>query len=115
MLGLEFDPLLPADPKVSGEQVLPLVFGVSLSHGKWWDLTALVTLLLVHRLLLFLVLRYNKRGISTVLWFHAKESTLHFAKRCLLSNKPSMISSKKQEATPPLSAQECFGSPNFSI
>ncbi|WJX83758.1 hypothetical protein P8452_66396 [Trifolium repens] len=64
MLGVEFDPLLPGDPKVTGEQVLPLLFGVPLSHGKWLDLTILVILLFVHRLLLFLVLRYNKRGIS---------------------------------------------------
>ncbi|KAG4393643.1 hypothetical protein GLYMA_03G135375v4 [Glycine max] len=71
MLGVEFDPLLPGDPKVTGEKVLTLLFGVPLNHGKWLDLTALVILLLVHRLLLFLVLRYNKRSsISPVLWFH---------------------------------------------
>ena len=53
MLGVEFDPLLPGDPKVTGEQVLPILFGVPLSHGKCLDLTILVILLFVHRLLLF--------------------------------------------------------------
>ncbi|XP_027351093.1 ABC transporter G family member 15-like [Abrus precatorius] len=61
MLGIEFDPLLSGYPKVSGEQVLTMVYGVPLNYGKWWDLIALATLLLVHRVVLYLVIRYNKR------------------------------------------------------
>lgn len=113
MLGLEFDPLLPGDSKVSGEQVLKSEFGVPLNHDKWWDLTALLALLLVHRLLLFLVLRYNKRLKSPMLWFYAKER-IHFAKRCLMRNMPS-ISSKNKEAPQPLSSQEGVMSPNLAI
>jgi len=89
MLGVEFDPLLPGDAKVSGEEVLSLVLGVPLDHNKWWDLTALATLLLVHRLILYLVLRFAKRSKSPSLWFCAKKS-LHFGKRCLLNNKSSL-------------------------
>jgi hypothetical protein len=109
MLGIEFDPLLPGDPKVTGEQVLPILFGVPLSHGKWLDLIVLVILLFVHRLLLFLVLRYNKRGISHSLWFYAKNN-LKFAKQHLRKNKPTM-SSKKQELPHPLSSLENAMSP----
>ncbi|CAL0310081.1 unnamed protein product [Lupinus luteus] len=98
MLGLEFDPLLPGYPKVSGEQVLTLEFGIPLNHGKWWDLTALVALLLLHRLILFFVLRYNKRPKSTMLWFYAKER-IHLAKRFLLSNNKPFISSKNKQAS----------------
>ncbi|KAK7285623.1 hypothetical protein RJT34_20399 [Clitoria ternatea] len=114
MLGIEFDSILPGDPKVSGEKVLTLVFGVPLDHGKWWDLTALFTLLLVHRLIHFIVLRFAKRSKSSpVLWSYAKE-TLHFAQRSLLKNKPS-ISSRKHEAQHPLSSQECVLSPNLAM
>ncbi|XP_045797656.1 ABC transporter G family member 15-like [Trifolium pratense] len=113
MLGVEFDPLLPGGPKVTGEQVLPILFGVSLSHGKWLDLTVLVILLFLHRLLLFLVLRYNKRGISHLLWIYAM-GNLQFAKRGLLKKKPSM-SSKKQEPTRPLSSLENAMSPDYAI
>jgi len=109
MLGVEFDPLLPGDPKVTGEQVLPILFGVPLSHGKWWDLTALVTLLIVHRFLLFLVLRYNKRGLFRMLWCYAKEK-LHFTKQRLLKNKI-----KKLESPYPLSSLEYAVSPDFTI
>ncbi|RDX58457.1 ABC transporter G family member 15 [Mucuna pruriens] len=113
MLGVEFDPLLPGGPKVSGEQVLTLVFGVPLDHDKWWDLTALITLLLVHRFVLYLVLRFVKTSKSPKLWFHATKS-LHFAKRCLFNNKPSISSSKKQ-AQYPLSSQEGAMSPILTI
>ncbi|KAK2362583.1 ABC transporter G family member [Trifolium repens] len=113
MLGVEFDPLLPGGPKVTGEQVLPILFGVPLSHGKWLDLTVLVILLFLHRVLLFLVLRYNKRGISHLLWLYAK-GNLKFAKRGFLRKKPSM-SSKKQEPTRPLSSLENAMSPDYAI
>jgi hypothetical protein len=113
MLGVEFDPLLPGGPKVTGEQVLPILFGVPLSHGKWLDLTVLVILLFLHRLLLFLVLRYNKRGISHLLWFYAK-GNVKFAKRGFLRKKSSM-SSKKQEPTRPLSSLENAMSPDYAI
>ncbi|XP_020212782.1 ABC transporter G family member 15 [Cajanus cajan] len=112
MLGVEFDPLLPGGPKVSGETVLSTVFGVPLDHGKWWDLTALVTVLLVHRLVLYLVLRFVKISKSPKLWFYAKKS-IHLAERCLSNNKLS-ISNRKQ-AQHPLSSQEGLMSPNLPI
>ncbi|KAK7378131.1 hypothetical protein VNO80_03568 [Phaseolus coccineus] len=112
MLGVEFDPLLPGDAKVSGEKVLSLILGVPLNHNKWWDLTALATILLVHRLVLYLVLRFVKRAKSPCLWFCAKKS-LPLGKTCLLNNKSS-ISSRKL-AQPPLSSQEGLMSPNLAM
>ncbi|BAT85244.1 hypothetical protein LR48_Vigan03g213400 [Vigna angularis] len=112
MLGVEFDPFLPGDAKVSGEKVLSSILGVPLDHNKWWDLTALATLLLVHRVVLFLVLRFVKRAKSPKLWFYAKKS-LHFGKRCLFNDKPS-ISSRKL-AQHPLSSQEGLMSPNLAM
>ncbi|KAF7819041.1 ABC transporter G family member 15-like [Senna tora] len=115
MVGLEFDPLLPGDSRVKGEHILKLVFGVPLDHGKWWDLTALITLLLIHRMLLFFVLRFKNKSNSSLLWFYAKVSLHHFAARFSPSyNKPS-ISSKNQHAPPPLSSQEGLMSPNYTI
>ncbi|CAL0326633.1 unnamed protein product [Lupinus luteus] len=102
------------DQKLSGEQVLTLVFGVPLNHGKWWDLTALFTLLLLHRLILFLVLRYYKRPRSTMLWFYAKER-IQLTKECLMSTNKRYISSKNKAAPHPLSSQEGLMSPNFAI
>ncbi|XP_054801210.1 ABC transporter G family member 15-like isoform X2 [Prosopis cineraria] len=103
MLGLEFDPLIPGNPKAKGEQVLKLTFGVSTNHDKWWDMTALVTLFIAHRFILFLVLRYDKRQISPLRWFYAKVSP-HYSEGFSLSNKQRRMAFKKQQALP-LSAE----------
>ncbi|GMN54685.1 hypothetical protein TIFTF001_023810 [Ficus carica] len=58
MIGLEFDPLVPGDPKLMGEMVLQTMYGIPLDHSKWWDLAALMCLLLLHRLLSLVVLKY---------------------------------------------------------
>ncbi|KAI9080740.1 hypothetical protein K1719_037253 [Acacia pycnantha] len=110
MVGLEFDALLPGESRVKGEQILKTMFGVPLDHGKWWDLTALLSLLLLHRMLLFVVLKYNKRPKICMLWNYAKV----FAGRFSPSKKPS-DSSKKQLDPRPLSSQEGLMSPNFAI
>ncbi|KAK4272510.1 hypothetical protein QN277_021061 [Acacia crassicarpa] len=103
MLGLEFDPVIPVNPKIKGEQVLKLIFGVSLNHDKWWDITALVALFIAHRLILFLVLRYNKRQISPLRWFYAKVRP-RYGEGFSLSKKQPRIAFKKQQAVP-LSAE----------
>ncbi|EXC04080.1 ABC transporter G family member 15 [Morus notabilis] len=69
VIGLEFDPLVPGDPKLKGEMVLETMYGIPLDHSKWWDLAALICLLIFHRLLFFLVLKYKEK-IS--LWFKYK-------------------------------------------
>ncbi|KAF7804068.1 ABC transporter G family member 15-like [Senna tora] len=57
IVGLEFDPLIAGNPKVKGEEVLKLIIGISLNHDKWWDITALILMLLAYRFLLFLLLK----------------------------------------------------------
>lgn len=103
MLGLEFDPLIPGNPKVKGEQVLKMIFGVSVDHGKWWDMTALFTLFIAHRFILFLVLRYSKRKISPLRWFYNKVSP-HYGEGFSLTKKQPRVPFKKQQAVP-LSAE----------
>ncbi|KAF7819040.1 ABC transporter G family member 15-like [Senna tora] len=88
MVGLEFDPVVPGDSSVKGEEILKLVFGVPLDHDKWWDLTALITLLLLHRLLLFFVLGSK----SQLLCFYAKVYLRHFAARFSPTYKPAFSS-----------------------
>ncbi|KAM6568330.1 hypothetical protein CsatB_016315 [Cannabis sativa] len=72
MIGIEFDPLVAGEPKLKGEIVLQTMFKMHLNHSKWWDLAALVCLLISHRLIFLLVLKY-KDTIS----LHSK---LHFNK-----------------------------------
>jgi len=61
MTGLEFDSAEPGEPQLKGEMILKTTFGISLDHSKWWDVAVLLFQLFVYKVLLFLVLRYNKR------------------------------------------------------
>lgn len=64
MIGLEFDPPVPGEPKLKGEMILQNTFGMKLHHSKWWDLAALAILLAVFRVLFYMVLRYKERTSS---------------------------------------------------
>lgn len=82
MIGLEFDPLVPGKPKLKGEEVLQKFFGMELNHSKWWDLVALLILLLFHRLLFYVVLKYKEKA-SLVLRRFYKGILPHLAKTSL--------------------------------
>ncbi|KAJ6864531.1 hypothetical protein NC651_035165 [Populus alba x Populus x berolinensis] len=110
MIGLEFDPLLPGNSKVKGETVLQTVFGVPLSHSKWWDLTALLFLLLTHRLVLYMVLKYKDRIASKFPRPHANKTVQHLARRVWKAGE-RLSSSKRHHPQHPLSSQEGLRSP----
>ncbi|XP_061955635.1 ABC transporter G family member 15-like [Populus nigra] len=110
MIGLEFDPLLPGNSKVKGETVLQTVFGIPLSHSKWWDLTALLFLLLTHRLVLYMVLKYKDRIASKFPRLHANRTVQHLARRVSKAGE-ILSSSKRHHPQRPLSSQEGLRSP----
>ncbi|KAG6744858.1 hypothetical protein POTOM_051498 [Populus tomentosa] len=110
MIGLEFDPLLPGNSKVKGETVLQTVFGVPLSHSKWWDLTALLFILLTHRLFLYMVLKYKDRIASKFPRLHANKTVQHLAMRVAKAGE-RLSSSKRHHPQRPLSSQEGLRSP----
>ena len=61
-LGLEFEPLFPGEPKMTGEEVINKIFRVKVTHSKWWDLAAVVGILVCYRLLFFVVLKLTERA-----------------------------------------------------
>ncbi|KAB5519515.1 hypothetical protein DKX38_023834 [Salix brachista] len=110
MIGLEFDPFLPGNSKLKGETVLQTVFGIPLSHSKWWDLTALLLLLLTHRLVLYMVLKYKDRIASKFPRLHADKTLQHLAMRVSKAGE-RLSSSKRHDPQHPLSSQEGLSSP----
>ena len=62
LLGLEFDPLIPGDPKLTGEYVMTHMLGIELSHSQWWDLGALFSIIICHRILFFIILKFKERA-----------------------------------------------------
>ncbi|KAL9336342.1 hypothetical protein Peur_070830 [Populus x canadensis] len=110
MIGLQFDPLLPGNSKVKGETVLQTVFGVPLSHSKWWDLTSLLFVLLTHRLVLYMALKYKDRIASKFTRLHANKTLQHLSRRVSKAGE-ILSSSKRHHPQRPLSSQEGLRSP----
>jgi hypothetical protein len=64
MIGLEFEPLVAGDAKLKGEMILQDSFGIPTDYSKWWDLVALVFLLISYRFLFFLALKHKESASS---------------------------------------------------
>ncbi|KAL6195980.1 hypothetical protein ACLB2K_031597 [Fragaria x ananassa] len=73
-LGLEFEPMIAGEPKLSGEYVVTHTFGIPLEHSKWWDLVAILAILVSYRVLFFLILKF-KESASPLFQTLCKENT----------------------------------------
>ena len=97
MIGLEFDPQMPGDTKLMGEEVLQKIFGMELELSKWWDLLALFVLLVSYRLILLAALKYKEKSLSLLRRLYAS----HFPTvKQLMLMKEKFISSKTNQPTP---------------
>ncbi|KAG6629904.1 hypothetical protein I3843_14G117800 [Carya illinoinensis] len=110
LIGLEFDPLIPGDPKLKGEEVIKQLYRMPIGHSKWWDLAALVLLLIFYRMLFFLVLKLKERASPFFQLLYAKRAIHHLDKRPSFRKIPS-IASKRHQPLCSLSSQEGLNSP----
>ncbi|GAB2227960.1 hypothetical protein Droror1_Dr00009789 [Drosera rotundifolia] len=62
LLGLEFEPLFPGEPKLTGEAILKSLLGSQVYHSKWWDLAAVMFIAICFRVLFYLTLKYKERA-----------------------------------------------------
>ncbi|EOY32730.1 hypothetical protein QUC31_019293 [Theobroma cacao] len=109
-IGLEFDPLLPGDPKLTGEEIITKYFGVPVDRSKWWDLSAVVLILVCYRLLFFSILKIKERASPLVQEIYAKRTLQHLSKRPSFRKTPS-FASKRHQPLHSLSSQEGLNSP----
>ncbi|KAJ6304047.1 hypothetical protein OIU77_017846 [Salix suchowensis] len=110
MLGLEFDPFVQGEPKIQGKQILQKYFGVRVNYSKWWDLAALLFLLLCHKLVFLSILKYKERLVLLLRRFCAKRTLKDLASRPSF-RKEKYGSSRRNQPLHPLSAQEGLASP----
>lgn len=110
LLGLEFDPLVPGDPKLSGEVIIRTMYRMPLEHSKWWDLTALVAVVVGYRVLFFCILKFNERASPVFQNFYTKKTLRHLSKRPSFRKMPT-FHSKRHQTLYSLSSQEGLSSP----
>ncbi|ERN00275.1 ABC transporter G family member 15 isoform X2 [Amborella trichopoda] len=113
MIGMLFDPMLPGDPKLRGEDILRNMLGVGLGHSKWLDLAIIYVILISYRLTFFLVLKFNEKVSPALRSLHAKRSLEYLKRRPSFTRKPSFRSTPSFRYTTPhaLSTQEGLNSP----
>uniref|UniRef100_A0A2N9GNN0 ABC transporter domain-containing protein n=1 Tax=Fagus sylvatica TaxID=28930 RepID=A0A2N9GNN0_FAGSY len=110
MIGLEFDAFVPGDPKLKGEVILTSMLGVQLDHSKWWDLGAVVVILISYRLLFFAILKFKERGSPYFRTLYTKRTLHHLNKRPSFRKTPP-FPSKRHQPLHSLSSQEGLNSP----
>ncbi|KAM6596592.1 hypothetical protein CsatA_007116 [Cannabis sativa] len=110
MIGLEFDAFIPDGMKLKGEFILTSMLGIKLNHSKWWDLAAIVFLIVSFRLIFFAILKLMERASPYVRTFYTKRTLKHLKKRPSFRKTPS-FPSKRHQSLHPLSVQEGLNSP----
>ncbi|KAF5773237.1 putative ABC-type xenobiotic transporter [Helianthus annuus] len=110
MIGLEFDAENQGEPKLPGELVLTTVLGISIDHSKWWDLAAVMLIILVYRLLFFVILKLKERAKPMVREIYTRRTLNHLKKRASF-RKTSPFPSKRHQPAYSLSSQEGLNSP----
>lgn len=112
-LGLEFEPMFAGEPKMTGEEVIQKIFGVKVTHSKWWDLAAIVLILVCYRILFFIVLKLKERAEPALKALQAKRTMRSLNKRPSFRKVPSLssLSSRRHQALHSLSSQEGLTSP----
>ncbi|KAF3957754.1 hypothetical protein CMV_017262 [Castanea mollissima] len=110
LIGLEFDPLIPGDPKMKGKDVITKLYRMPVDHSKWWDLAALFVLIIFYRLLFLIILKFKERASPLCQTLYAKRAIQHLDKRPSFRKIPS-FPSKRHQPLHSLSSQEGLNSP----
>ncbi|CAB4308835.1 unnamed protein product [Prunus armeniaca] len=109
-IGLEFDPMIPGDQKLTGDFIIQHMFGIPIDHSKWWDLAAIVAILVSYRVLFFVILKFKENALPLFQTLYAKRTLQQLDKRPSFRKVPS-ISSKRHQPLHSLSSQEGLNSP----
>ncbi|XP_068311557.1 ABC transporter G family member 15-like [Pyrus communis] len=110
LVGREFDPIVPNGPKLKGEYILTNIAGFKLDHSKWWDLAAVVALLVSFRIIFFIILKFKERASPYFQTYYAKHTLKHLKKRPSF-RKEIPFPSKRHQPLHPLAFQEGLNSP----
>lgn len=108
LIGLEFDPMIPGDPKLKGKDVITQMYRMPIDHSKWWDLAALVLLLILYRVLFFMILKFKEGASPLFHVLYSKRALHHLDKRPSFRKKPTSPSKRHDSL---LSSQEGLNSP----
>ncbi|XP_010269756.1 PREDICTED: ABC transporter G family member 15-like [Nelumbo nucifera] len=108
LIGLEFYPSSPGEPKLKGEDIIQKMLGIQLDHSKWWDLSIVILILIAYRILFLIILKFNEKATPLLRSLYAKGTLHHLQKRHLFR---STVSSKRHQNLHQLTSDEGLSSP----
>ncbi|KAM7272282.1 hypothetical protein ACFE04_026945 [Oxalis oulophora] len=115
MLGLVFEPMTPGSPKLEGSKILTTMLGISLDHSKWWDLFAVIVLLIFYRFMFFAVIKFKEQVSPFIQVYFDKRTVTRLSKRPSFRQssfrKIPSFPSMRHQVQHPLSSQEGLNSP----
>jgi hypothetical protein len=107
LLGLEFEPMMPGQPKLTGEYIITDMMGLSLSHSKWLDLAMIFVLLFSYRLTFFLVLKVKEYASPYIRVAYTRFTVKRLERRASFRKTLAMTSLSKRHNPPhPMAIQE---------
>lgn len=109
LMGLEFDPLEPGGAKLKGEFILKTMLGIKVDNSKWWDLAAIMIILIFLRVFSFFILKFKERAAPFLYSIYARQ-TLHRLKKRPSFRKGPSFPSKRHQSLHPLSPPEDLNS-----
>ncbi|XP_020114175.1 ABC transporter G family member 15-like isoform X1 [Ananas comosus] len=110
LIGLEFDPLLPGSPKLTGKYIIERIYGIKIDHSKWLDLAIVFLILFCYRIAFFLVLKFRERASPLFRTIYAAATVKHLMKKPSFRRKMSSLS-KRHQPQNSLAVQEGLTSP----
>jgi hypothetical protein len=113
LLGLEFELMMPGQPKLKGEYIITDMMGLSLNHSKWLDLAMIFVLLFSYRLTFFLVLKVKEYASPYIRVAYTRFTVKRLEQRASFRKTLAMTSlSKRHNGLPhPMAVQEELNSP----
>ncbi|KAG7035872.1 ABC transporter G family member 15, partial [Cucurbita argyrosperma subsp. argyrosperma] len=114
LIGLEVDSQIGGGPKVKGEVILEMLLGYQAHHSKWWDLAAVLVILVTFRLLFILILKLKEKVSPFFQTLYAKQTLRRIGEPSMATRKsklPQFPSKRHHQPLYSLSSQEGLNSP----
>lgn len=111
LIGLEIDSGLQGGPKIKGEVILEMLLGYQAHHSKWWDLGAVLIILVTSRLLFVVILKLKEKVSPFLQTLYMKETLRCIGKPSMAVKVPQFPSKRHHQPLYSLSSQEGLNSP----
>lgn len=114
LIGLEIDSNMQGGSKIKGEEILEMLLGYQAHHSKWWDLVAVLIILVTWRILFLVILKLKEKVSPFLQTLYTKHTLRRIGESSMATRKaklPQFPSKRHHQPLYSLSSQEGLNSP----